>query len=303
MIEIKSEGLGSSGYWTNSLEEGDGSSSRFSTFRNFGEYFNYLLWESPNVLQDGIDGGLDVFKAGVEAQELFFNPVYKDKDLPRGDGSCVLIIPGFWGNGISYYLPKVNLERLGWRAEVCPVKYGGHVEPTERMTGPLVEHARKMRDLTGKKIHIIGHSKGGHVALAAAILRTEELAESVDQIVIVDSPIPDRVNYQVGVGYLAAQAIFRGNDFRLTSLADDEEGLGRIEDNFRLTVLRVVNPKIISGLHIGSAQNQFDVESSHSGALHKPLNFRFIHTRLARSVTLMVRGNGNPLHYSQRKAA
>jgi len=282
VIEIKSEyGVGPKGYSENPFEEG-GAPSRLNTFRNYREYIEYLLWEGSNVFQDGIDGGLDLWAGALEAEELFFNPIYKDGDLPRGDGSCVLIIPGFGGGDLSYKLPKDNLRELGWDAEVYPVKFGTHIEPTEDMIDPLIVYAKKKFKSSGRKIHIIGHSKGGHVVLAAAILRTEELAESADQLVIADAPIPDKVNFQIGVGYLAMQAIFGGNDFSLTELANDQEGLERIEQHFRLTTMRVIRRKIINGLDVGSDANIFEADCSHTGILNKPVILRFVHTRLAR---------------------
>jgi len=270
--------------WENPFEEGE-THSRLDTFRTWREYFDYLLWESPNVLKDAADLGYEWFGAGVEAQELFFNPVHKEKKLPIGDGSFVGIVPGFMGDKFFYFLPKNNLQKLNWDVEIYPVKYGRHIEPTERMIDPLVAYSKEKAEMSGRKIHLVGHSKGGHVVLAVAMLRTEELAESVDQIVLVDAPIPDKVNFQTGVGYLTAQAIFRGNDFRLTRFAEDEEGLGRIERKFRLTTIKVANGRIIAGLHVGSEENIFEVESTHPGALHKSSSLRLVHTRLARPIS------------------
>ena len=102
---------------------------------------------------------------------------------------------------------------------------------------------------------------------------------------IVDAPIPDRVNFQTGVTYLIAQTVFRGNDFKLARLGDDEEGLARIEENFRLTTIKVANGRIIDGLHVGSEENIFEVESSHPGALHKSSSLRLVHTRLVRPIS------------------
>ena len=286
MIELKPSRNGHKplNTWEDPFKEGE-THSRLDTFRTWREYFDYLLWESPNVLRDAADLGFEWLRTGVEAQELFFNPIHREKDLPQGDGSFVGIVPGFMGDKFFYFLPKDNLKKLNWDIEVYPVRYGRHIEPTERMIDPLVAYSKEKAEISGRKIHLIGHSKGGHVLLAAAMLRTKELAESVDQLVIVDAPIPDRVNFQTGVGYLGVQAIFRGNDFRLTRLADDEEGLERIERRFRLTTIRVANGKIIDGLHVGSKENIFEVESTHPGAVHERSNLRFIHTRLARPIS------------------
>ena len=270
--------------WENPFDEGE-THSRLDTFRTWREYFDYLFWESPNVLQDAADLGFEWLRTGVEAQELFFNPIHREKDLPQGDGSFVGIVPGFMGDKFFYFLPKDNLKKLNWDIEVYPVRYGRHIEPTEKMIDPLVAYSKEKAEMSGRKIHLIGPSKGGHVIIVAAMLRTKELAESVDQIVLVDCPIPDRVNFQTGVGYLVAQAIFRGNDFGLTRLADDEEGLERIERNFRLTTIKVVNGRIIAGLHVGSEENIFEINCSHPGALHARETLRLVDKRLARPIS------------------
>ena len=305
MIEIKpGNGFGPTDVWRNSnpFEEGE-THSQFDTFRTWREYFDYLLWESPNVFKDGADLGFQWLGAGVEAQELFFNPIHKEKDLPQGDGSFVGIVPGFLGDNFFYFLPKDNLRKLSWDANVYPVKYRRHIEPTERMIDPLVKYCKEKAEMSGRKINLIGHSKGGHVILAAAMLRTKELAESVDQLIPVDAPIPDKVNFQTGLGYLGVQAIFHGNDFRLTRLADNDEALEGIERNFRLTTIKVVNGRIINGLHVGSEENIFEINCSHPGALHARETLRVAHTRLARPISSEQKRQEKIVQFPAKRAA
>ncbi|MBI4037673.1 hypothetical protein HY382_01345 [Candidatus Curtissbacteria bacterium] len=292
MIEIKPDGLGSSAYWANPFEEEEGATRSFSTFSTYREYLEHMFDQGPNIGKEGADVLLESWEMGIEAQKLFFNPIYRDKNIKRGDGSFVTFVPGFLGSELVYYLPKLNLRGLNWDAKVLPSRYFFHVEPTERMFDPLVKHSKERFKESGKKGHLIGHSKGGHVILCAAMLRGEELAKYVDQIIIVDSPIPNKVNLQVGISYLLAQIVFRGNDFGLTKLARDVEGLESIEKRFRLTTLKVKSGKVIDGLHVGSVENQFEVESSHPGAVHKPENLLFIHSRLLRSVSDRYGKNG-----------
>lgn len=304
MIEIDNgNGYDSFKHWQgpNPFEDEDSSYSGFDTFRDWWGYLDYLRWETPNVVKDGVDASFECLRAGVEVQRLLFNPIYKERDFPRGDGSFVGLFSGFLGNKYYYTGPIKNLRELNWDARVYPDGNLSHIKPTEKMIKPFIAFSKEMAERSGRKIHWIGHSKGGHVILAAAITRTEELAESVDQIIIVDAPIPDRINYQTGVAYLVFQTIYRGDDFRLTRLADDKEGLARIEEKFRYTNIKVSNGRIIKGLHVGSKENTFEVDCSHPGAVHA--NLRFIHTRLARLISESQKVQGELRQFSVKSAA
>lgn len=288
--------------WENPFEEGEDFSSRLNTFRSAREYISLLLWESPNSIKDGIEVGLDYAKAGLEGTDLLFNPIYRDEDLTRGDDSDLTLVPGFMGNELFYRLPKENLRRVGWNANVYPPRYGLHVGPTESEVDPFVQYLKDTKKESGRKGHVIAHSKGGHVALVAAIFRTEEFTDYVDQLILVGSPIPERVNFQVGTGYLIAQALFRGNDFRLTAFAEDKEALSRL-NNVRLTTLKIMRDPVLGGLHLGSEDEIFEVDSSHSGALQNRNNLVFIQNRLVRPISIDQEDRGKIMEFPAKEAA
>ena len=305
MIEIESgSDFGSSYAWRNSnpFEEGEVSSSLFDTFRTAQEFLRFLFWESQNSIKDGIKVGLDYAKASLEGTDLLFNPIYRDEDIPRGDGSDLTLVPGFMGNELFYLLPKENLRKVGWNANVYPPRYGLHVGPTESEVDPFVQDLKDTKKRSGRKGHVIAHSKGGHVALLAAVLRTEEFTDCVDQLILVGSPIPDRVNFQVGTGYLIAQALFRGKDFRLTAFADDDEALSRL-NNVRLTTLKIIKDPVMDGLHLGSEDELIEVDSSHTGALQNRDNLLLVHNRLVRPISTDQEDRERIMQFSVNKAA
>lgn len=249
--------------------------------QNYRDFLYLLLREVPNSWLDGPRAIVDWAQAWVEHRQLVLNPIYTDSNVPKGDGSVVVIVPGFMGSEWTYREPVRNLQRLGWQAEVYPVRYGVHIEPTGSMTKHLVDYLKKKKEQSGGKVHVLAHSKGGHVALAAAVLESEDFCDSVDQLISAGSPIPTRVNLAVGAVYLGTQIFFRGNDFRLTRLALDEDALARLA-SIRMTTLKVRKDPIGDGIYIGAKDEVFEVESSHAGALENPYNLRFIVTRLAR---------------------
>lgn len=265
------------------FDEGE-TSPRLDTFRTTQEFMRSLFWESPNSVKDGIEVGIDYYRAGLEGTDLLFNPIYRDKDLPKGDGSDLTIVPGFMGNDFFYLLPKENFRRVGWKANVYPPRYGLHIGPTESEVDPFVQYLNDKKNQSGRKGHVVAHSKGGHVALLAAVLRTEEFTDCVDQLILVGSPIPDRVNFQVGASYLIAQGIFGGKDFRLTTFADDDEALSRL-NNVRLTTLKIIKDPVMDGLHLGSEDEIFEVVSTHTGAVQNRDNLLFMHNRLIRPIS------------------
>lgn len=105
--------------------------------------------------------------AGVEMAYLRVSPVYWGVGIPRGDGSPVVVIPGFLGT--DFYLTEFRswLRRIGyqpydsgigWNAD-CPNLLIKH-----RLTA-TVEKAYKAHK---QKVHLIGHSLGGVLARAIA---------------------------------------------------------------------------------------------------------------------------------------
>lgn len=270
--------------WENPFEEGETPPPRLDTFRNLREFVVQQLWESQNSIKDGIEVVTDYYKAGLEGTDLFFNPIYRENNLPVGDGSDVTFVPGFMGNEFAYLLPRENLRRIGWKANVYPPRYGLHIGPTESEVDPFIQYLKDIKKQSGTKGHVIAHSKGGHVALLGAVTRTEEFVDCVDQLILVGSPIPEKVNFQIGTAYLVAQALLRGNDFRLTAFAEDDEALSRLK-KVRLTTLKIINDPAMDGLYLGSEDEIFKVSSSHTGAVQNRGNLLFMHNRLVRPIS------------------
>lgn len=251
-------------------------------------------WTHPGAAL--VDGALGI----NERLKLRLNPLQKNPDVPRGDGSGVEVLPGFFGSKASSKLITDNLSGINYRAGVVPLRYYIHLEPTEKMPDGIISHLKKRKKETGGKVHLITHSKGVHAALYAAITRPEEFSEYVDQLFLVAGDIPVRVNTAVGLTYAGTQLIFRGNDFRLGKILNGQEGL-KCLDSVRLTTIKVKRDPIMSGYSFGDHDELFEVEGSHTAAVEN--NLPFIAQRLARPHIPLVRGDGKLLHFPQKKAA
>ncbi|PYX65001.1 MAG: hypothetical protein DMG78_30085 [Acidobacteria bacterium] len=99
---------------------------------------------------------------GAEILILHATPVYYGLGVPRGDGSAVVIIPGFLGT--DRYQPYFS--GIGINAE-CPNLL------IQRRLNQTIENALAE---TGRKIHLIGHSLGGVIARSVAGQRPKDVA-------------------------------------------------------------------------------------------------------------------------------
>jgi pimeloyl-ACP methyl ester carboxylesterase len=113
----------------------------------------------------------------VEMAQLLADPVYYGWGVPRGNGSPVLVLPGFMGNDL-YLLPLRGwLNRIGYRAYASEL--GRNVGCPNRLGKQLVARAERITQSTGCKVSIIGHSKGGLLARAVAATRPDLLAQVI----------------------------------------------------------------------------------------------------------------------------
>ena len=120
---------------------------------------------------------------GIEMVYLRLSPVYWGFGVPPGDGSAVVVIPGFmltdlyltefrsWIGRIGY---KPYLSGIGLNAE-CPnllIKY------------KLEATIQKAYKETGKRVHLVGHSLGGVIARAAA----SQMPDRISSVITLGSP-------------------------------------------------------------------------------------------------------------------
>jgi pimeloyl-ACP methyl ester carboxylesterase len=100
----------------------------------------------------------------------------------------VVLVPGFlspeWG-----LRPLANaLGRRGWRTEVANT--GLNVDCTEVGTGKVVRTVEEVVAATGQAAVVLGHSRGGQLALACAARRPEHVSLVVTMGTAVDVGLP-----------------------------------------------------------------------------------------------------------------
>jgi triacylglycerol lipase len=120
---------------------------------------------------------------GVELTYLRISPVYWGYGVPRGNGSGVVVIPGLMLNDAYLSEFRAWLSRIGYKP------YGSGIGVNAECPNLLIrKNLRSTIEAAYKahrrKIHVVGHSLGGLLALAAAA----EMPDKVASVITLASP-------------------------------------------------------------------------------------------------------------------
>jgi triacylglycerol lipase len=116
--------------------------------------------------------------SAFEAALLHIAPVYWGLGQPAGDGSGVIMIPGFLGT--DHYLAAMFawLHRMGYRPYFSGIGTNSDC-PNLLIRRRLNDTIDKAVAETGGKVHLIGHSLGGLIGMAAAAQRPDDIASVI----------------------------------------------------------------------------------------------------------------------------
>jgi pimeloyl-ACP methyl ester carboxylesterase len=109
---------------------------------------------------------------------LHASPVYWGFGVPRGDGSGVVVIPGFLAT--DSYLMELHawLARIGYRAYFSGIGLNAEC-PNLLFKNRLNQTLNKALTETGRKVHLVGHSLGGILARSVAARRSDAVASVI----------------------------------------------------------------------------------------------------------------------------
>jgi pimeloyl-ACP methyl ester carboxylesterase len=143
----------------------------------------------------------------AELARLVVDPVYRGAGVPHGDGGPVVLVPGFLAGDVSLGVMQDWLERIGYRA------YGSgivaNVDCSDRALNRLEARVENVQASAGRKVALIGHSRGGHFAKALAHRRPDLVAGVVSLGAGLDTP------FDISVPTKAAVAAVRAVQGRL----------------------------------------------------------------------------------------
>jgi len=116
--------------------------------------------------------------AGVELGFLWVSPIFLGYGIPRGDGSAVVLVPGFLASDLSLKPLHSWLKRIGYRSYYSGISI--NAECPNLLIGQYLRTAiEKAHQATQRKVHVVGHSLGGTMARAVAAQMPERIASVI----------------------------------------------------------------------------------------------------------------------------
>jgi pimeloyl-ACP methyl ester carboxylesterase len=111
---------------------------------------------------------------GIDWISLRMSPVFRGIGIPHGDGSAVVVVPGFMGS--DQYLGDMNawLRRIGYTPYLSGI--GRNAECPDVLSLRLHQTIERAYEETGSPVHLIGHSLGGVIARGAAVRWKDKVA-------------------------------------------------------------------------------------------------------------------------------
>lgn len=241
--------------------------------------------------EDLAEADVPIWKEALFAADLLLlhsSPVYYGLGIPRGDGSGVVVIPGFLGT--DAYLGQLHtwLGRIGYRPYFSGIGINADC-PNLLIQYQLRENVEKALRDTGRRIHIIGHSLGGIIARSVASQRPDDVAS----VITLASPFRGTVAHRSILH--AAEAV------RKRILKEHGPGVlpgcytGRCTCNFLASLKQQIPPSILEtavytrsdGIvdwhycTTGNEENDFEVPGTHIGLAFNAAVYNIIARRLA----------------------
>ncbi|HEY4026563.1 MAG TPA: alpha/beta hydrolase [Candidatus Dormibacteraeota bacterium] len=124
-------------------------------------------------------------RARLEHARLLRDPVLLGDGLPRGDGRPLLLVPGFMGSDASLATMSEWLRRLGYHVEQSGLTF--NVRDSETVLDALTPRVADLHDRHGRRVTLIGHSRGGLLAKVLA----DRHPGLVEHVVGLGSPFTD----------------------------------------------------------------------------------------------------------------
>jgi pimeloyl-ACP methyl ester carboxylesterase len=109
---------------------------------------------------------------------LHASPVFYGIGVPRGDGSGVVIIPGFLGTDVYLMELYAWLGRIGYRPYFSGIGLNAEC-PNLLIQRRLTQTIETALAETRRKVHLIGHSLGGVLARSVAGQRPKDVASVI----------------------------------------------------------------------------------------------------------------------------
>jgi len=226
--------------------------------------------------------------AGVELAFLQISPIYWGYGVPHGDGSAVILVPGFLGTDLYLTQFAVWLRRIGYKAFYSGIPLNADC-PNLLIRRNLNEAIQQANQSSKGKIHLIGHSLGGSLARAAAA----QMPERVASVITLGAPIRGigaRASVMTAAELVRKQILERHgrgvlpNCYTARCTCEFVESLlGDFPKSVRQTAIYTKTDGILDWrvCQTGDPKVDIEVSSTHIGMVFSPLVYKVVARRLA----------------------
>ncbi len=131
----------------------------------------------PSFVKDQKPAAVPIWRealVGLDWLTLRGSPLLYGRGVPRGDGSAVVVIPGFLFSDWYLFELRAWLTRIGYHAE--PSRIGRNADCPDVLSERLLATVEAARAATARRVHLVGHSLGGTLARSLAARRPELIA-------------------------------------------------------------------------------------------------------------------------------
>ena len=147
---------------------------------------------ATNGAATGVDGfwlghPLLECRSSGELARLLTDPVLRGRGVPHGDGRSVLLLPGFLVSDATLSLLARFLRRIGYRPVASGIRFNSGCGDSfdERMVGVI----DREYSISGRRLAIVGHSRGGHYARSLAARYPDRVSHIVTMGTGVEDPL------------------------------------------------------------------------------------------------------------------
>lgn len=207
----------------------------------------------------------DVSVGAREMIDLRRDAVYEGLGLPKGDRSPVGIIGGFGSSQVHYFDSAHSLSRANYDVRTMPWGMVNEKNPFE-MADFMMPEIRQFKRDSGQKIKLVVHSLGGYDAAAMFAMYPQEFVDSVEHVVFVGSPRPEKLNSALALSYLVLHMFERDDEFQMT------EKLSQLDDVVDAGLIKVTSvdssyDPVVRGQHIAKDENHYVIDRASHSAL------------------------------------
>jgi pimeloyl-ACP methyl ester carboxylesterase len=123
----------------------------------------------------------------LQLARLLADPLFRGHGVPRGDGRAVVMVPGFLVGDYTLSVLGGWLARIGYQPHGSGM--AANVGCMDRALDSFEQRVAEIHEQSGRRVALLGHSRGGHFAKALARRRPDWVSHVVVMGAGLDEPL------------------------------------------------------------------------------------------------------------------